>query len=489
MAKRRKVNKLAKSLLRIGKTIAKQGRYLVKNGVSSTVHNQLVKFGVFNNAAQSKAANLNSVAAPPQTASPGFVAFGASNQAKPYGQITQNLGKRILSLGTNLSPNVVAAAQQAAAGNGPMPERQMLEQLRGALGIEHSGATAVNRATGAIRGVVQGASRVGVLLNTAQQGGVAGAAAQSRLFMGALDKVNELTKNENVVQVATKIGEAIAGDSLAGSRFLYALSRGLTLGTAAGAIAMAAWDVAASYLSNQKRASAARGSSYDAARSAGLLATPELASSERARTDRDAAMSAGIGDQAMAVFGFNGAIEERKGKIAKQNFDAIAGARTNAARNGVDTNAILTEAARKKGKSVTQLNEHEKAEALNKAASNTLRDRANSDAAKRYAKAQMLLNDEAPGGIVEAVGVLGNANIGLAELLQQSAKERHYRDEFAAKSVNNRQEALAEDRTATFQKFRASWTAEQNQKLDRELRDSQFRLAEQRSRHRVNWFD
>lgn len=492
MAKRRK-SKLAKSLLRIGKsiakqgrTIAKQGRYLVRNGVSSTVHNQLVKFGVFNNASQTKAANLGSIAPP----SSGLINFGPSVQAKPYGQITQNLGKRILSLGTQLPPDIVAAAQQAASGTGTMPEGQMLSQLRGALGIEHSGATAVNRFSNSIRGAVQGASRVGVLLNTAQQGGVAGASAQSRLFMGAIDKVDDLTKNENVVQIATKIGEAIAGDSLAGSRFLYALSRGLKLGSAVGAIALAAWDVGASYISNQKRAAAAQGSSFDAARAAGILATPELAASERSRTDHDAAMSAGMTDRVMDAFGFSGAIEERKAKAAKDNFDAIAGARSNAARSGVDTNALLIDAARKKGKSVSQLNEREKAEALNKAASNTLRDRADSDAAKRYAKAQMLLHDETP-------GVFGEVATGLAHLLgghsvaelQARARERQYRNEFAAKSVNGREESLAVDRNETFQKFRAAWTAEQNQKLDRELRDSQFRLAEQRSRHRVNWFD
>jgi hypothetical protein len=489
MAKRRKkASKFVKSLMRVGKSLLKQGRYLAKHGVASTVTHNLTKQGMLNNATQARQQNIASVT--PSGPTPGLVAFNAANNAKPYGQLTQNLGKRVLSLGTNLPPNLVAVAQQAAMGTGNVPERQVLEQLRGALGIEHSGATAVNRFTGSVRNTVQGGAQLGILVNAAQGGGAVGSVAQGRLAMKAIDKLDDLTKNENIVKIATKLGEAIGADSLAGSRFLYALSRGLQLGGAVAAVALAAWDVGASYISNQKRSAAAQGASYDAARQAGLLATPELASSERSRVSTDAAQTAGAFDQVLAKFGFSGAIEERKAAVAKQQFDAIAGARANAARNGVDVPALLQEAARKKGKSVSQLNDREKAEALNKAASDTLRQRADSDAAKRYAKTQMLINDEAPGvfqGL--AIGLshaLGYKTVGE---MRVEAKERRYRDDFANKSSNARQESLAEDRVQTFQKFRASWSKEQNEKLDRELRDSQFRLAEHRSRHKVNWFD
>lgn len=404
--------------------------------------------------------------------------------AYSYGQLTKNLAGQILNSGNNISPEIVAAAQEAYSGRGDVPEQQLLEVLRGAYNIQRSGATTVNKVAGGVKGAFRTGAQLGMLASTAGQGGLGGAAASGQLLQMAFEKADDLTKNKFVKLVATKLGEAAGGDSLAGGTALYAISRGLALAGAITGGAVIAAMGAKSYLDNQTRIGTAQRQALDAAWSSQLIATPAMARKERLREEAQASGAASSWERFTASIGFGGALEEAKAKAVTQNAATISLGRQFAGALGVNVAGILGAVASKKGKRIDQLNDYERAEALNGAVVAGLSAVRSSASASNYARTQMLLNDEAAGVFTQVGMWLGSSRF---RYNQQQLTNR-YRDEYARRVID-RARTENERREYEVQKYRASLSREQNLAIENKIREGQFKLAARRQRHKVNWND
>lgn len=278
--------------------------------------------------------------------------FGAPVRSRSWSPITKNLGAKILRMGSNVPPDLQAAAQDAVDGVGDYKnEKQLQEILRGGLGIEKSGATWAARQARRVRNGLRNLSNVGLMVDQAQRGGAAGSLAQIRLVDMGIEKLEDVTSSKFAQNVATGIAKALGHDPTKYAGALYAIGRGLRMGGAAGAIAQIGVSVAQSYVSQRGQSASAQMSAMNSARANTIDAS--LSRSIRRRTGSASEFT--LYGAAMNFWGFTGANEEERAANQSKQHQMIAVARKVAGRLGIDPAAVRQAAAEARGIAVEDL--------------------------------------------------------------------------------------------------------------------------------------
>jgi hypothetical protein len=395
--------------------------------------------------------------------------------SKDYSNLTKNLAGKILRMGPTVPPEIQELASDAVNGIGGHNEGDLREKLRGYLGIHRSGATRIKRFINSARTAVTNAARVGVMMDVAQRGGMTGAVAKADIIQAGADAANNVTKNKTVQSIAIAVAAKFAADAGLGLRFLRSIGRIARMGGAIGTAAMIAVGFKSEQIAAAQAAAKAQGKSFDAAAAARVR---ELAPEARRRLATQVDDERGLFTRAKNWLGLS-TTDEEKTRRQSEYFQAIANARSTLGRSGVNVTDKLGAYAAERGKSIGQLSEAERAEALNEDAKREYRRRWNSKEAEAYARSQL---DRRPWH----EKFLDNSLLPA----EKAARFNRFRDEFAQKSLRGT-EALQSSAAMgeAVAKYRKTLSAAEMLEISRRTQDGIARQESFRNRHKVVWVD
>jgi len=336
------------------------------------------------------------------------------------------------------------------------------------------------------RSVYRQVTRAAVLYDVAGREGFSGGLAEGELVQTGLEVGRNLAKNRDVRRAAKQISEIITGDKKFGASVLKSLGSALGLAGGAAAVALTAVS-AASELFAQRRASArAQIDTFNAGTNLEFEASN--AKSIRNRIRQSVEGTRGIVGVISDSLGYT---EQTEGEVSRRTIEQLNTyntARDNAQRMGINVDAVLNAAAKKKGVSVNQLTPGEKNEALDPVVQAEVKSRVTDDMVDKEVSSRGLLKDgfqirdpqfQSLPNVAETMK-RADREASNAFLEGQRLKIRQELEERVVNEIAGRNEV--ERRAA--EKSLSQRTPEQRQQIDRDLRNSTFKLAAQRSRRK-----
>ena len=276
--------------------------------------------------------------------------------------------------GTGLAKRILAAAQKGEAvpqqvqesakrtylGNGRPSDIGIMQEY---MGERRSGARKLKRVAGGIRLLghsIESVSREAAILSSGQKSPV----DQARFVSTVLGEVERYTKTKVVKDVAVSAAEMLGKSPRMAARFMNAFRGALRLGGAAALVASAGVEIAEHYFASANQDGRARSRGIDVGQSLNIDPRARRAAEEaqRARYARDAG-----GIRKLYDYFFEGAKETEITEQTEQQLMLKAGARRHAKTLGVDVPGVLAREAKRKGKSVFELTDGERAQAIDEA--------------------------------------------------------------------------------------------------------------------------
>jgi len=298
---------------------------------------------------------------------------------KKISSITKNWAKRIINMGPRVPPAVQQAALEAMSGVGN--DKDHLEVFRAYENVSRSGATGAKAAMRPVRAMVGAGARAATLMNTIAQGGVGAAFAGGELFnLGTRELANISNRKTFQGQAWQAMSSMLWEDPAQGSRIAKSISRfakkmgvlgdaaalGYSIGGTAGA-PIGNWFADISQLNR----AAAEGDAFDVARRSKIDNARAIAEATRIRAEEDLEggwwirkYRRGMNDNT----DFEGKVKERLQAREAQ----IVRARNLAADLGIDVAAVLAKKAASLGKTMSELTERERTNAIDDATQNIL---------------------------------------------------------------------------------------------------------------------
>lgn len=409
------------------------------------------------------------------TAAGGGNARAFVGKEKPYSALTRNFGRSVMKLGSNVPADVREMAMQAAAGKGHIPEAAIQEALRGYTGASRSGASYLNKVMGRMRKTIGNAARVGMQIDMAQRGGVAGGLAAADLSQQVVDAGASLAKNKTVEKIAVAVADKVASNPGLGKAFLNAIGRGLRLGGAIGVAGQAVSALAEEYIDNQRRGSEAQLRGFRATRNM----DPESARAMRGRVSSNVRRSQGMIARAKSFWGFTGGEQEEIAERQANFATAINRGASAPGIFGINPAKVRMEIAKRKGKGVTNVTDLEVEQAIKaRITTKILNDKGLDRTARSKAEAE---------GINSFWSFLARS-IGGGGTDQKKAEIEAIREDLQTKDINLRVDDFTM-RKQTIARARANMTDMERLNIDRQIHESQLRLAAKQQRHKVKWDD
>ena len=389
------------------------------------------------------------------------------------------MGASILRLGPNVHPDIQRAALDAVEGTGNYKsEKQLLNILREAKGVEQSGAGAMNSFARSARSNVRYASRIATLVSVADHGGLFGGVAKAALVEEAFDKIGEIVQSKAAEKLFTKIADKIVGDPLVGERLFRAVGRGFRVGGEAAAYAMMGYETLMAVGEDWRAGANADRQSYRTARR--LKIDVELHHRLRQQITAETISGRNAIDETRDGVSMDGETKELISQRTQSTMSAISVMRSNPGAFGVDVSKVLAETAKRLNVNISQLTPRQRQRAIDEALD-----------AKRHNlvdKNQVLLRLAAD-GITDPAN--GSRYTGPEATIANARADERFQARVAAKfdemsndTAGSRLEEI-EDRLELADKYRESLSREQIYKLDRQAEERQARARADRTRHAV----
>jgi hypothetical protein len=245
-----------------------------------------------------------------------------------------------------------------------------VQKVRQATNTFKSGAGRVRQFQRTYNNVFGSVSRIQQsvqLADLARESGKGTSVANARVIQTVSREIDGLIKTKFVRDGVKTVANAIGANPRVAANFLKTISRGLKLGGAIVGTAMIGFDVAESYFDNRKRGASATGAIRDSIKQAQI---DQRYGRQIERQIRQQVLdSQSELEKVKDNLGFDGGTEEEIAKKAKERIDLVQRARSSL---GSRENEVLAEVAAKKGKTVDELTDKERNEALDAETKDTL---------------------------------------------------------------------------------------------------------------------
>lgn len=357
-------------------------------------------------------------------------------------RIEKNLAGRVFNLqkqAGRVPPTLLASARRILQGTNSKGD---VDSVRQYLGISRSGASALGRVgkqLARMQGAAFSITQDIELLQSAARAERPTAVATARLINNLNDQVQQAIKSKWARSAAEYAAQMLNRDPAMAGRFLKAVGRGLRLGGLVVTAAMGVAEVAERYFENRRLAGAAIGSRKDAARQ--MHMDPRLAREEEAASAAEVKGARGGLRGWLDYFGFNASTEQAITKRQVERLRQIDRARRIAPHMGIDTDRVLAEAAKAKGKLIGELTAREGNEALDQATRQkmpTLEQMAQSEQVQKRLEREYDHFSGSVGLFAKEIG----STFGLSQTPEQAIAER--RDELAREYLTKELERLAQ---------------------------------------------
>jgi hypothetical protein len=283
-------------------------------------------------------------------------------------RIEKNLAGRVFNLqkqAGRVPPQILASARRILQDSSAQGD---VENVRRYLGISKSGASALGRAgkkLARIQGAAFSISQDIELLQHSAQDGRPTAVATVRLINNLNDQVQLAIRSKWAQRTAETAARLLNRDPVWAGRILKIAGRGLRLGGLAVTAAMTGVEVAERFFENRRQLGAAIGARKDIARQ--LQMDPRRARAEEMAAITEVEKTRGGLRTLLDAIGFRGSTEQDITKRQNQRLQHLAIARGLAPQLGINTDAVLADAAARKGKLISELTSREQNEAIDEA--------------------------------------------------------------------------------------------------------------------------
>jgi len=344
-----------------------------------------------------------------------------------------------------------------------------------------------------VRNTYGNVTRLGVLSDVASRGGLRGGLAEGEMVQMGIDAASTGANSRVVRSLTASVSQALGRDSRFGLRILQGLGRGLKMGGAVAAIAQTGFAVAGEYFEQRQASARAQLKSFNAAAEGNFEAS--FARNSREGIRKSVMNSRGVMQQLSDEFGFTEDTENQIAERAVKTLNTLNKARGTAERMGINVNAVLANYAKKKGVSILSLTPAEKNEALDPVIKAAVEARVpesavDSEMAAKGIKAAVPTSVNlamASGG-----GGMGLYNFQAKNDTRDAAYVEARRDEIRENIQSTVVTELA-GRDAierkSVQKVMAQRTPEERRTIERDVRESQYKLSAARDRHKMDWKD
>lgn len=332
-------------------------------------------------------------------------------------------------------------------------------------------------------------TRAAVLYDVAGREGFSGGLAEGELVQTGLEVGRNLAKNRDVRRTAKQISEFITGDKKFGITILKSLGSALGLAGGAAAVALSGVAAANELFSQRRRSAQAQIDTFNAGTNLEFEASNAKGIRNRIRQSVESTRGM-IGVYSDAA----GYTEQTEGEVSRRTIDQLNTyntARSQAQRMGIDVDAVLNDAAKKKGVSVNEMTPAEKNEALDPVVQAKVKSSITDSMVDTEVKARGFRINKNKSGEQGFYNPYATESLETSERDQQAFIEGQrikIRQELEGRVVNEISERNEVERR-TADKVMSQRTPEQRQKIDRDLRNSTYKLAAARSRHKQKWRD
>ena len=338
--------------------------------IRATVQKQLARFGIVDEETAAIAQRRDAISS--ARVSAGLSGIGAARGYKQnsYSSLARNLGKRVVAMGENVPEEIRRVAYDAANGKGTLTNEEVLRVLRDYRGIARSGAGVITSAARTVQRNVRNAARLGIMIDLAQRGGATGAMAQADLLNQGTELISSAATNKTVQRIAERVVSSVGANPNIASKLLFALGRAARVGGAvAGAVQLG---FAAAQAFQESRAVGYRAQVGVSTHAWNMRLTPGVGVGVRAEASRQTGHEYGMmGSVRNWLSGTrsdwldaSGAMNERQGSLVEQRLKQMESMRGLSANIIPGVQNVLASYAAGKGKSVDELTDIERADAL-----------------------------------------------------------------------------------------------------------------------------
>ncbi len=291
---------------------------------------------------------------------------GEQGAPREFSFLTKNIGGRILQLGSNVPADIRAKAMIAANGTTSrnLNEGEMLNEFRSYLGIEESGATKLRRATGMMRGMVQGGFRMAQLAQMSMQGGAIGMAANAQLGLDAIDKGEQIVHSKFVETLLSNFTDKIVKDPALGVKMSHFMGRVFRIGGAVGTAAAVVHGAVTGRVDSQFNANLADQGLASARRDFG---TGEMGQRLENLATKNYQSQKGMYGRVMDWLGYTAGTQEGIAQAARKELGQRSALRSRPSLTGLNVAGVLAQRATDLGVSVEDLTPDQRNDAIDKA--------------------------------------------------------------------------------------------------------------------------